>query len=122
MTNFFRPVRHFFDSHNRALVALPLTNRDREAILWADDFAAIRALGVSCKWFINEVAGKYAYVRCKPPGQNTTTVAKLIMQPALDQHVDHLDGDATNLRRENLVFGIGRRCTARCPFYRIATR
>ncbi len=122
MTRIVLPVHRFTDTRGVARVTLELTNRNRFVFLNADDFAALEEMGVSRRWFFNAVGDRYGYVRCKPPGLNTTNVSKLIMQPHGGQHVDHLDGDACNLRRENLVVSDGHRCTARCPFYRIATR
>lgn len=121
MTKTARPVRHFTDNTGRDLVAVPLSNSDREAVLSAEDFAHIRAQSVSARWFING-AGGGVYVRCTPHKRNTTSVHKLILHPTKQQHVHRADGDACNMRRENLIVAEGSRCAQACPHHRTASR
>jgi len=115
-------VRHFTDQSGRALVAVTVTKRDREVILTAEDWAHVQAQGVSAKLFANSNGAKSTYVRCKPHGRNTTSVAKLILHPTPHQHIHHLDGDGYNQRPENLILGDGYHCTKGCPCRRTGTR
>lgn len=115
-----RPVRFFIDAQRRVMAAVPLTNSDREAILSAEDLAHVKSLGVSTRWFTNDAEG-CRFVRCKHRGQ-TVCVHKLILQPTKRQHVHRLDGDACNMRRENMVVSEGAHCTRECPHRRMASR
>ena len=115
-----KPVRYFTDARGRAMASVPLTNCARSVVLSVEDLALVLSHGVSTRWFTNKAEGSQ-FVRCKYQGQ-TKCVHTLILQPTKQQHVHRLDGDACNMRRENMVVSEGAHCTRECPHRRMASR
>jgi hypothetical protein len=81
-----------------ALVPLGRGGKHGTASLYHDDYKLLKKLGISGNWTL--IAGKYVGVTVK--SRNNEYVARLILD-AKDQAVKYLDGDATNLRRDNLT-------------------
>ena len=97
----------------KTITLVPLAGSPTPAQLFAEDFDAIKAAGVSDQWFLDSDGKGLAYVRArrKDPASNAhnIAVARLIMQPEPGEKVCYLDGDRLNLRRDNLTLERGGR-------------
>lgn len=94
---------HFTDEQGQSCVRVRLSRRDACAELYAEDYAALTASGVSPFWFLcwNKRDG-VQYVRASVPGDNKRAVARLITGAGKGEQVTHRDGNRLNLRRDNL--------------------
>jgi hypothetical protein len=98
-------------SAGRAAVRVELTNAPgQQAVVDADDFAALVAQGYSRSWYVNRSGTGQTYVRLSSRKWlgNNETVARLIVGAGKGQVVKYRDGDPLNLRRRNLVLKRGR--------------
>jgi hypothetical protein len=77
------------------LISVPLTNIDRSAILWKDDFDLLMSLGVSPEWRLN--------ANLVLPKGKQTPIARLVKDAKKGDKVRYLDGDPLNLKGTNLV-------------------
>ena len=97
----------------KTITLVPLAGSPEPARLFAEDFAAIKAAGVSDQWFLDSDGKGLAYVRARrrDPASNAhnIAVARLIMQPERGEKVCYLDGNRLNLRRDNLTLERGAR-------------
>ncbi len=103
-----RPIVLFNDDDGTEVVRVGL-RCGHSAVLDADDFYRLMALGVSPNWFLNlDGRGQFPYVRaCIPVANgwtgNLVTIARLIRPvPFRGLTVRYLDGCALNLRRQNI--------------------
>lgn len=105
----------FTDADGQQCVRLCLSGREVSAELYADDFAALLASGVSPFWFLcwNKREG-VQYVRATVPGHNKRAVARLLTRAGKGEKVTYRDGNRLNLRRGNLVIARGGSAVADC--------
>ena len=111
----------FNDPDGTCCVRVPLGDGHSFAELYADDYAALLARGVSGNWQItvpNRLSRKRArrYVQChvtitpaEPGGRPWTalTVARLIVDAPRGRKVTYRDDNTLNLRRDNLELADG---------------
>ena len=84
---------------------VPLSNRPGQyAKVNTQDLRRLEAAGIRGAWFLNSNGRGRYYVRVKYRG-NLSTVARLILGEPSRQMVSYLDGDRTNLCRNNLKLG-----------------
>lgn len=111
---------HFTDPDGTACVRIPLANDRGYAELYADDYAALMAAGISRNWTLNypslaRTGGSQCYVQCHVPTRyrnkhgnwTAQVVSRLIMQAGAGERVRYADRNPTNLRRDNLYFTSG---------------
>ena len=101
-----------FSPHSGEVVRVPIYNRRREVIdfaeLYADDLAKLEQLGVGHRWYFNR-SGSRNYVAVAESfhrGHNAQ-IARLISGAPKGLVVRYRDDDPRNLRRENLYFQTG---------------
>jgi hypothetical protein len=97
----------------KTITLIPLAGSPDPARLFAEDFEAIKAAGVSDQWFLDSDGKGHGYVRARrrdPASKaHNIAVARLIMQPEPGEKVCYLDGNRLNLRRDNLTLERGAR-------------
>src|SRR5689334_10295659 len=81
-------------------VKIPLKGSGQRAELHKQDFDALMALGVSPNWLSTDTTNNQ--VKTSHRGKYIS-IARLIMDAGKSQAVKYLDGDRTNLKRENLT-------------------
>lgn len=91
-------VLHTKDDKGKSIVRVPLSNSDRHATLDEQDFNQLLELGLSPSW----KQGTDGLIQVSVPGRTNLPVARLITD-ASKQRVRYLNGDKTDLRRDNLV-------------------
>jgi hypothetical protein len=102
-------ILHTIDENSKGLVKVPLLNSDRYATLYELDFNELIDLGLSSVWKL----GTDGVVHVSVPGRTNLSVARVITD-AFTQRVGYLNGDKTDLRRDNLVLDSnGRRAKLR---------
>jgi hypothetical protein len=94
------------DADGQRLVHVALANSQQRATLYAEDFLWLMNDGWSPYWSLTNTGGRFEYVlangRSPLNKPRTVTLARLIAQAAKGRRVTYLDGDRTNLRRDNL--------------------
>jgi hypothetical protein len=104
-----RQATYDTDRTGRQIVRVPLANSSAHATLLADDYARLRGLGMSENWVFNSNGGPHRYVRCGAPCQgNLVSVARILCAARPGVVVRYLDGDRTNLHRDNLALKSGK--------------
>ena len=103
----------FITDTNGQLVALvPLTNSQRRATLYAEDYQWLIDAGFSRLWKCTEDGRGSAYVTVNAYTRDgysrVIPVARLIVNAGHGQRVRHNDGNTLNLRTENLSIFLGR--------------
>lgn len=97
--------QHLQKQTSPQITQVPLSNRlGQFAKINTEDYKRLMALGVSQYWMLNSNGSGNEYVRVKYRG-NLSTVARLILGNPSRQMVTYLDGDRTNLCRDNLLLG-----------------
>jgi hypothetical protein len=94
--------RNSNDKNN--LVQVPLDDSDKPAILYESDFALLMDMGVSLRWNYN--AGTMGHVKCYSGGR-ALSIARILVDAGKGEKVQFLNGDRTDLRRDNLVVAKG---------------
>jgi hypothetical protein len=94
-------VTFSMDKDDKPIVTVPLCNCDKLAVLGSSDFYMLMEMGVSPLWKL--LTGQVMEV-----GEARIYIARLICDAKEKEAVRYLDGDNLNLRRSNLVIGIGR--------------
>lgn len=89
----------FGKENGRTCVYVPLGKSELTCTIWKDDFDLLLSLGASANW---SVIGK-RYVGCAGKGRGRNLVARLLLDCGPGKAVKYIDGNAFNLRRENLV-------------------
>lgn len=99
---------HLMDRDGKAITLVPLASGGT-AKVFTEDFYRLTAAGFSDQWTANDAGNGYSYVRCARNGATgrLVTVPRLIMAPPRGYVVRYLDGDRTNLRRDNLCLEKG---------------
>ena len=88
-----------------SVTRVPLSNRTSQFVkVNTEDYNRLKAEGISTTWFLNSNGSGRDYVRVNHRG-NISTVARLILGDPSRQMVSYLDGDRTNLCRNNLHLG-----------------
>lgn len=94
------------DTDGQELAHIALANTDQRATLYAEDFRQLMVEGWSRHWTLANTGGRFEYVLANVRGPmnnpRTVPVARLIAQAAKGRRVTYIDGDRTNLRRDNL--------------------
>jgi hypothetical protein len=94
------------DADGLELAHVALANTEQRATLHADDFRQLMAAGWSKHWALTNTGGRFEYVLAYARGPlnnpRTVPVARLIAQAPKGRRVTYIDGDRTNLRRDNL--------------------
>jgi hypothetical protein len=98
---------YFIDIDGQRCVRIPLASTARIAILYAEDFERLIALGLSPFWMVNmnKPTGQ-GYVRVAKDGRKLA-IARLILGAGPRHQVAYRDGNRLNLRRENLILRRG---------------
>jgi hypothetical protein len=98
-------VTHFKSQDNQKnIVHVPLDYSDRPAILYEDDFALLMDMGVSPRWAYN--AATMGHVKCYCGGK-ALSIARILVDAGKGERIQFLNGDRTDLRRDNLVIAKG---------------
>ncbi len=92
-----RPPQRGVDDRGRPVVRVPLASINAHAILDADDYDTLMALGVSPNW---SFSGRMVRAACPP--LNTQRIARLIVNAPEGHAVRHKNRNGLDLRRENL--------------------
>lgn len=100
-----QPIRAF-DPNGTPIVRIPLAKGRGVAVLFAEDFDQLTALGVSPRWCLN-ADGKRSVstvrVACAEATGGLLSIGQLIMDAPPGRAVRHVDGNRLNLRRDNLM-------------------
>jgi len=101
-------IFHTTDDRQRKIVRVPISNTNSEATLYETDFNELMGLGLTCRWYRNSDGIVYVNTskRCNLP------IARLITD-AFQESVMYLNGDKTDLRRDNLVLNGSNRRAAK---------
>jgi hypothetical protein len=94
-------------SRKREVITVHLRNVDRYASVYRDDYDRVVAEIGTARWFVNVVrrtSGRIDhYVRARSPGsKNLVMVARIVARASPKTAVRYRDGDAFNLRSDNL--------------------
>ena len=92
------------DENGKNVAEVPLSNSDKQASLYEADFRELMDLGVSPKWHL------YNNGICFHTPKNSNHSVARVVTDAFKERVAYLDGDKTNLRRDNLVLDRHRSC------------
>jgi hypothetical protein len=98
-------ITHIKNSRDQKNVVLvPLTDSDKQATLYEDDFNSLVEIGVSPNWKYNPEIGGQVKVYC---ANRMLSVARILLNAGKGAKVQFLNGDRTDLRRDNLVIAPG---------------
>lgn len=89
--------------NDKELCIVPLGPRQHKvAMIYKEDYDFLMKLGVSQAWnTLNK--GAYVYAASFERGKaSPVMIGRILMNAKEGQHVKYLDGDPTNLRRENM--------------------
>src|SRR5436190_93838 len=84
------------------LVSVPLTNCDKNVILYQSDFNSLYEMGVNPLW---RLSNGQVFER----GRQRLIISRLIVDAQSGDKVQILDKDPCNLRRSNLLLSVGSR-------------
>jgi hypothetical protein len=108
------------DRDGTPIVRVPLARGRGIAVMLAEDFDTLTALGISPRYSLNRSGpgAAFAYVRCQHPAaasgrRNTLSVARFIMEAPAGKAVRYHDGDRQNLRPSNLYLSDDARAQGR---------
>lgn len=89
------------EENGKTVYWVPLGKSGKSAPIYQEDYEALLGYGVSKTW--ND--GLYSYVSAYCPNipGSRVIVARVLLNAGEGQTVRYLDGDRTNLRRENLI-------------------
>lgn len=95
------PVYITEDGKDLAIVPLG-PNQHKVAMIYKEDYEFLMKLGVSQAWnTLNK--GGYVYAASHERGKATPVmIGRILLNAKKGQHVKYLDGDPSNLRRENM--------------------
>lgn len=108
------PTTFTTDAHGQRLAHVAMANTDQRATLYAEDLEHLLAAGFSAHWCWARTNPRFRYVLAcarTPAGKRRSiTIARLIAGAGKGRVVEYIDGDRSNLRRDNLriVRGSGR--------------
>lgn len=110
-------VRSYLEEDGTQIVAIPLSNADKEVRMTIEDYRKIKAAGVTDRFYqvlngINKTPFINAYVTKK----GSVSVARLITHATREQHIHFYDNDRYNLRASNLELVNGPKCLGVCYF------
>jgi hypothetical protein len=91
-------ITHSRDQDGNKIVSIPVTNSDKPAILYLEDFNLLKSLGLDFQWRLNS---NVVFSKGNLP------VARLIANPADGEKVQYIDENRLNLKRSNLVVSKG---------------
>ena len=92
-----RPPLYGTDDRGNPVVRVKLAGLEYHALIDVADYETLIARGVSPNWSFD---GRFVRAGFRP--FNTQRIARLVMDPPKDHHVRHRNGNALDLRRENL--------------------
>ncbi len=89
------------EENGKTVYWIPLGKSRKYAPIYQEDYELLRELGIGKTW--ND--GLYSYVSAYCPNipGSRVIVARVLLNAGEGQTVRYLDGDRTNLRRENLI-------------------
>ncbi|MBA2077048.1 hypothetical protein [Rhodanobacter sp. PCA2] len=108
------PTTYTTDADGQRLAHVAMANTDQRATLYAEDLDRLLVAGWSQHWSWCKTNPRFryvlAYARTPAGKQRSITIARLIAGAGKGQVVEYIDGDRSNLRRDNLriVRGSGR--------------
>ena len=109
------------DTNGQRVVHVVLTNSQRWATLYAEDYQRLIGAGFSRIWKCTEDGRGSAYVTVNAYTRDgysrVIPVARLIVNAGHGQRVRHNDGNTLNLRAENLAIVLGRSWFDACLLY-----
>ena len=88
------------DGRDLCLVPLGREGRKGTAKIWKDDLEFLFRLGLSPSW--GTVLGAYVTAAARLAHGQHVMVARVLMDAGVGQSIRYLDGDRSNLRRENI--------------------
>lgn len=94
------------DGRELALVPLGRWGTKGHAVIYADDLAMLEGLGLSLVWNRNSLSGTVFAPAPRASGGNVQ-VARVLLDLGEGHIVRYLNGDPTDLRRENLCVSDG---------------
>lgn len=98
-------ITHFKNQDNqRNAVHVPLEHNDKPAIIYEDDFALLMDMGVSPRWAYNAATMGHVKVYSN---NKILSVARILVDAGKGERVQFLNGNRTDLRRDNLVIAKG---------------
>jgi hypothetical protein len=90
-------VTHFMSEDGETpLVSVPLSNIEKDVILFEGDFNELISRGLDPRW---KLTSGLVYTR----GEKKISIARLIVDAKKGDKVKHQDGNPLNLKRDNLV-------------------
>lgn len=100
------PTTYTTDANGQHLAHVAMANTDQRATLYADDLERLLLAGFSPYWQWCKTNQRFRYVLANartPTGKKRSiTLARLIAGAGKGQMVEYIDGDRSNLRRDNL--------------------
>jgi hypothetical protein len=78
------------------VVSVPLTNIDKSAVLYREDFDRLMTLNVDPRW-------RLGMGRVLERGRGQVPIARLVANAKKGEKVQHIDKNPYNMKRENLV-------------------
>lgn len=98
-------VTHFKNPDgNEHVVQVPLDHNEKPATIYEDDFKLLMDMGVSPRWSYNASTMGHVKVSCN---NKLLSIARILVDAGKGQKVQFLNGDRTDLRRDNLVVASG---------------
>jgi hypothetical protein len=86
--------------NGRELIKVPLGRTDKHCYVYKEDREFLRRLGLSMNWNVSPQG--YVTAACSNSSNGYVLVARILMNAGRGQQVKYKDGDALNLRTENL--------------------
>lgn len=100
------PTTYTTDANGQHLAHVAMANTDQRATLYTDDLERLLVAGFSPYWQWCKTNKRFryvlAYARTPTGKQRSITLARLIAGAGKGQMVEYIDGDRSNLRRDNL--------------------
>jgi hypothetical protein len=107
-------IRHGRSETGEHIVLVPLASRKPFARMWAHDFQRLMERGLSPSW---SLSNKNFVMVWLPAAKRQASVARILLDAGAGQIVWYLDGDCTNLCRDNLALLPSRKATNRDSRY-----
>jgi hypothetical protein len=89
-------VYRFEDEDGNAMCSVPLTNVDKKVQLYLQDFNSLIESGVDPRWRLSNG-------QILERGKAKLSITRLVAKAKKGEKIRLLDGDACNLRRDNLL-------------------
>jgi hypothetical protein len=93
-------ITNFLDEDGNPIVSVPLTNTDKSAILYREDFDRLIKLGLDPRW-------RLSMGQVLERGRGRVSIARLVANAKEGEKIQYIDKDPSNLKRDNLVNAAG---------------